>query len=59
MPLRSRPPKEKMSTSWRKKSRFSGKNSEKRVRLICRSSTSVAEKSVFSVSTPVSEGVKL
>ena len=43
----------------RKKSRFSGKNSGKRVRLICRSSTSVCAKSVFTVRLAVRLGVIL
>ena len=57
--FRCRLPNEKRSTSWRKKALFSGKNGENRLRLTYRSSTSVAEKSVFSVRTPVNEGVKL
>ena len=56
-PFWVRPPNSKTSESSRKKSRFSGKNSEKRVRLTCRSSTSVAEKSVLTVSAAPSEGV--
>ncbi len=36
-----------MSAPSRKKVRFSGKNSSKRVRLVCRVSTSVSAKSVF------------
>ena len=45
--------------SRRKKSRFSGKNKLKRVRLTWRSSTSVAEKSVFIVRAALSCGVTL
>src|SRR3970282_1551169 len=52
-------PNSKMSESRRKKSRFSGKNKPKRVRFTCRSSTSVAEKSVLNVSEPFSDGVSL
>ena len=48
-----------MSASFRKKSRRSGKNKLKRDRLTCRSSTSVAEKSVFSVSAAFNCGVIL
>jgi hypothetical protein len=48
-----------MSASRKKKSRFSGKNKPKRVRLTCRSSTSVAEKSVLKVNEPFSDGVSL
>ena len=39
-----------MSAASRKKVRFSGKKSGKRVRLVCRASTSVSAKSVFTVS---------
>ncbi len=52
-------PNSKMSASRRKKSRFSGKNRPKRVRFTCRSSTSVAEKSVLNVSEPFISGVIL
>jgi hypothetical protein len=58
-PFWSRSPNSKMSASCRKKSRFSGKNRLKRVRFTCRSSTSVAEKSVLMVSAPVRPGVTL
>ena len=50
-------PNSKMSASRRKKSRFSGKNRPNRVRFTCRSSTSVAEKSVLIVSDALSDGV--
>jgi hypothetical protein len=43
----------------RKKSRFSGKNSGKRVRLMRRSSTSVSAKSVLTVKLAVRFGVIL
>ena len=52
-------PNSKMSASRRKKSRFSGKNNPKRVRLTWRSSTSVAEKSVLNVSDAFICGVSL
>jgi hypothetical protein len=52
-------PNSKMSASCRKKSRCSGKNKPNRVRLTWRSSTSVAEKSVFSVSDAFNDGVSL
>jgi hypothetical protein len=42
-------PNSKMSEPSRKKVRFSGKKISKRVRLICRTSTSVSAKSVFTV----------
>ena len=53
------PANSKKAASCRKKSRVSGKKSEKRLVLICRSSSGVSEKSVFSVNRPVSEGVIL
>jgi hypothetical protein len=46
-------PKEKMSWPSRKNVRLSGKNSGKRVRFICRASTSVSAKSVFTVAEPM------
>ena len=49
----------KLGASSRKNCRFSGKNSEKRVRLTCASSTSASEKSVFSVRLSVRPGVSL
>ncbi len=61
-PKPRRPPtraKRKMSESLRKNVRFSGKNRLKRVSSTWRSSTSVAEKSVFRVRAPLSEGVSL
>ena len=51
------PPNSKMSASRKKKSRFSGKKSPRRVRLTCRSSTSVTEKSVLIVREPFNCGV--
>ena len=48
--FRLRPkPNSKMSAPSRKKARFSGKKSGKRVRLVCRVSTSVSAKSVLAV----------
>jgi hypothetical protein len=52
------PPNSKMPASSRKKSRCSGKNTAKRVRLSWRVSTGVSEKSVLKVRAPVSAGVK-
>ena len=43
----------------KKKVLFSGRNSSKRVRLICRASTSVSAKSVLTVSEAVTPGVML
>ena len=58
MPLSScSPPNSKMSESCRKKARCSGKNKSKRVRLICRVSAVVPEKSGLSVSAAVNDGV--
>ncbi len=58
MPLCSSSPANwKMSESCRKKARCSGKNRSKRVRLICRVSAVVPEKSGLSVTAAVSEGV--
>ena len=53
------PPKAKIPSSWRKKSRFSGKNNGKRVRFTRRSSTSVSAKSVLNVSVRVMSVVSL
>ena len=50
-------PNSKISDSRRKKPRFSGKNRLNRSRFTCRVSTSVAEKSVFSVMEALSPGV--
>src|SRR5216110_1509092 len=54
-------PRLRPKTYWfapsRKKERFSGKKRGKRVRLICRVSTSVSAKSVFAVNTVTSCGV--
>jgi hypothetical protein len=58
-PFSSSAPNSKISASCRKKSRFSGKKRPNRVRLTCRSSTSVAEKSVLIVSALVRLGVIL
>ena len=57
-PLPLMRPNSNRSASVKKKSRFSGKNRLKRVRLTWRLSTSVAEKSVLIVSAPFSDGVK-
>jgi hypothetical protein len=57
-PLPLMRPNSKRSASLKKKSRFSGKNRLKRVRLTWRASTSVAEKSVLIVSAPFNDGVK-
>ena len=57
--LLDNPPKSKIKASCRKKSRFSGKNSGKRVRLIWRSSTSVSAKSVLRVRLRVRLGMIL
>ena len=52
-------PNSKTAASCRKKSRVSGKNSEKRPVLTWRASSGASEKSVLKVSEPVSEGVIL
>ena len=49
----------KTPASCRKNVRFSGKKMEKRVRLICRASTSVSPKSVFAVNDSLRLGVML
>ena len=51
--------KVKTPASSRKKDRFSGKSIEKRVRLICRASTSVSPKSVLKVAVSFRLGVTL
>ena len=53
------PPNSNIVLSWRKKSLVSGKNSENRPVLTCRSSSGESEKSVLSVRVPVREGVIL
>jgi hypothetical protein len=56
-PLVSMLPNSKIPASCRKKSRFSGKNSENRSSATCCSSISAVEKSVFRVSVALSDGV--
>ena len=51
--------KRKTPASSRKNDRFSGKNNEKRWRLICRASTSVSPKSVLTVAVIFRLGVML
>ena len=59
MPLTEVLEKVKTPASSRKNDRFSGKNREKRDRLIWRASTSVSPKSVFTVADSFRLGVKL
>jgi hypothetical protein len=52
-------PTEKVPAFSRKKGRFSGKNSRNRVRFTCWSSTSTWAKSVLTVASSVSDGLKV